>query len=153
MRLPIAIILLLFFTQCSSSRHAIAPDLPFAGVKFTLVSGKLHDSTIRFSTAPEQSFVVHFSEKNFRSFDGSFSIRGTAKDTDSVYYTGYTTMTGFFYKEGGSVISMQWFKNISWSFHFEKYPTRRAIAGIFSNKAIYEYDGSKLLFFTNNGNL
>lgn len=152
MKLTIAsLMIILLYLQCTvPKKYTIARNgIPFKNVELRLLQGRINDSIYSFSSLPEKSFIIKFDEKRFRTFDGSFLLKGTSKDTSSEYYTS-VPYTGFYNLADSGIINLQWFRNISWSMDFNKHATGKTIAKLFFLKAKYDYNGRMLIFYKEN---
>ena len=147
----VSVVISFMYFQCIAPKQSAAKNsIPFKDVELKLLQGKVDDSIFNFISMAEQSFIVKFNEKRFRSFDGSFSIAGTSRDTSSVYYTSIP-YTGFYNIEGSDNINLGWFSNISWNMGFNKNEMGKIIARLFLMQCKYDYNGKTLIFYKDSG--
>lgn len=151
--LQLLMMLSLVHFRCASvdkSRRAIY--VPFKNKEWKMIYGKENDSILNFYNSPNEYFSIKFTGNKFRGFDGSFIIRGMAKDTNSVYYT-LNPFVGFYKVRENNQIDLQWFSKITWTMNFNRSNQTRAIRSIFESFAFYDYTGHTMVLYQKGLNL
>ncbi|MBL0134018.1 MAG: hypothetical protein IPP79_08405 [Chitinophagaceae bacterium] len=113
-----------------------------------LIAVKDNGKTIKFSQVADSCFIVRFSNKRFKGWNGNFFITGVSKDAASSYFLP-SPLTGFYSIKPENKIGLYWFSNISWAMHFDYSSNSKLLERAFQFDGAYVLDGERLYLITN----
>ncbi len=149
----IFILYFLTFLSCKNEKvnHQLALPASIVDKNWLLIAVKDNGKTIKFSQVADSCFIVRFSNKRFRGWNGNFVITGVSKDAASSYFLP-SPLQGFYSLKPENKIGLYWFSNISWAMQFDYSSNSKLLQRAFRFEGFYNQDSDSLYFIKSNLN-